>query len=57
MLHCWKDKTEWAEEKFGWGSPEHMETDATCFLEDGHSGEHEWTPDSEITIRFTGEEK
>lgn len=25
---------------------------ATCLLEDGHSGPHEWTPDSEIVVSF-----
>lgn len=26
--------------------------DATCLLEAGHRGEHEWTPDDEIVITF-----
>lgn len=27
---------------------------ATCFLEDGHSGDHSWTPDREIAVSFVG---
>jgi hypothetical protein len=25
---------------------------ATCILEDGHDGPHEWTPDGEISVEF-----
>lgn len=30
--------------------------DKFCLLEDGHSGEHEWTPQSDITLSFREEE-
>jgi hypothetical protein len=30
--------------------------DGTCLLDEGHEGEHEFTPDSEIVITFGGEE-
>ena len=30
------------------------EGEATCLLEDGHEGPHEWTPDNEIMITFKG---
>lgn len=57
MTHCWKDKREWAEETFGFHSDEHLATyhdggNATCMLEDGHEGDHEWTADEAITISF-----
>lgn len=56
MTHCWKDKREWIEEEHGSLSPEMMadlfQNTATCMLEDGHAGPHEWTPDNDITITF-----
>jgi hypothetical protein len=67
MAHCWKDKREHFEDVFGYGTPEYWDAwattwsedgqvslNATCFLEDGHSGPHEWTPDNDITVSFTG---
>lgn len=54
--HCWKGRNEWLEERYGHTSPEYIgaihDTSATCLLEDGHDGDHEWTPDSEIGISF-----
>ena len=57
MIHCWKDYMEWITETYGWGSPEWTEDmvenlSAFCMLEDGHTGEHEWTSDGEIMIQF-----
>jgi hypothetical protein len=31
------------------------EPSASCMLEDGHAGDHEWTPDGDITLVFQGE--
>jgi len=59
MLHCWMGYIESLE--FGsqeWvaayaaGGPEALPNDGTCFLPDGHVGPHEFTPDSDITVRF-----
>ena len=56
MLHCWKSRAEDIKERFGLHSPEHIETyteePSTCMLEADHKGEHEFTPDSKITITF-----
>lgn len=41
IVHCWED---WQDEDTG--------QSYTCLLEDGHDGEHEWTPDGEIRIKF-----
>lgn len=56
-LHCWTGKTEWLEEKYGWGTTEYWENWAesqgkTCMLSDGHKGPHEWTNDNEIMVTF-----
>mgnify|MGYP001589898352 CR=1 FL=1 len=56
MNHCWKDKSEYASEIYGEWSDEHMTAlveDGTCMLTDGHPGEHEFTPDSQIMITVT----
>jgi hypothetical protein len=54
--HCWKDRGEWAQEEFGFGSQEWVESylfgGCTCLLEDGHAGPHEWTPDGDIKVEF-----
>lgn len=38
------------------GAPEHghelKACGSTCFLDDGHEGDHEWTPDCGITVTF-----
>ncbi len=56
ILHCWEDRSSWAEETYGWGSDLWMHfyrmPGATCLLLAGHAGPHEWTPDSEIGIAF-----
>lgn len=60
VLHCWKDKSQAAEEEHGWGSEQYWDAvvaNCTCFLLDGHAGPHEWTPDSEIVISLPREAK
>lgn len=59
-LHCWTGKTEYMEEKFGYGSEEWAEAfnnNGTCMLPDGHEGEHEFTPDNQILVTFPDKEK
>jgi hypothetical protein len=54
MVHCWVAKSEWTEEIFGENSPQHksaIENDGSCLLCDGHSGQHQWTPE-EIVMRI-----
>lgn len=54
-VHCWMDKGEWAEKHHGFLSAEHIETyvaGATCMLEHGHRGPHEWTPDESLGVSF-----
>ena len=56
VLHCWAGREEWAEKTYGIPSDEWAEAvvePATCMLEAGHSGPHEWTPDENIAVRFT----
>lgn len=61
-MHCWKDHAEHIEELFGFHSDEHIATYAdgwqsgTCMLEDGHDGPHEFTPDTDIGVKFSGEQ-
>lgn len=43
--HCWESGPETADG---------MST--TCMLDDGHEGEHQWTPDDQIRIAFAKEE-
>ena len=54
--HCWKDKSEWAEETYGIGSPEWADViingNATCMLPTGHEGEHDFVDDGQIGIAF-----
>ena len=57
MVHCWADKGEFIEERFGFYSSECfnylVEDDrCSCLLPDGHDGPHEWTPDKDIVITF-----
>ena len=58
VLHCWKDRKTDIEERFGYLSPEHVDTyqedfqNGTCMLPEGHEGPHEFTSDSNITITF-----
>jgi hypothetical protein len=55
ILHCWKDKQEWAEETFGRYSDEYVsawEHNCTCMLPAGHDGPHKWTPDDGIVVEF-----
>lgn len=52
VLHCWAGNMddlefgseEWAE---AMGKPS-----GTCMLESGHSGPHDFTPDSDIEVEF-----
>lgn len=51
MLHCWKGNDEDVE--FGseaWAQA--FLEPATCMLEEGHAGPHEFTPDKAIGIAF-----
>lgn len=61
VLHCWKDKGEWVDEEFGFGSQEWVEVylfgGATCLLEAGHEGPHEWTSDKDIVVSFNHDDK
>ena len=61
MIHCLTGRREHVEEEFGFHSPEHMasydEADGRCLLEDGHEGPHEFTPNDEFRLVFTGEEQ
>jgi hypothetical protein len=55
MLHCWADKATVMADKYGWDSAEWAEAfneNGTCMLEKDHSGPHEFTPDSEVTVSF-----
>lgn len=60
-LHCWMGKSLHIEKTFGFHSEQHIETymddfvDGTCMLEAGHDGPHEFTPDSQIGVTFSGE--
>ncbi len=51
-VHCWADYRD----SLPFGSDAWVESfntgNATCMLEDGHHGPHEWTPDEEIGVRF-----
>ena len=56
-IRCWKAYAEWIEDAYGECSPEWMDhivngTSSTCMLPHGHTGAHEWTPDSEIAVEF-----
>ncbi len=56
-IHCWKDKAEDAEERYGVGSSEWAEAHVeggTCMLPAGHEGPHVFTPDGEIGVTFQG---
>lgn len=46
MSHCWESGPWVGDYEDGHGS--------TCMLPDGHDGPHEFVPDNEIIIRFTG---
>jgi hypothetical protein len=68
MIHCWESRRESIMEEIEreapggdwnkspraneWLAAFWSDENATCLLEDGHDGPHEWTPDSSITIRF-----
>ena len=56
LRRCWKDRHEHATEVHGFGSPEwaesHLADSATCMLDAGHDGPHEFTPDDRIVIRI-----
>ena len=56
MVHCLKDNTEYAEEKYGLHSKEHLdsydEESAACMLPDGHEGDCELVPTDQIIIRI-----
>lgn len=54
--HCWKDRTEYAAERFGFGSDQWAKAFAkgggTCLLPSGHAGPHRFTSDSKIVVKF-----
>lgn len=60
VVHCWRGRREDIEERVGYLSDEYIaeaadpKPDGTCLLLDGHDGPHAFTPDSEITVRFSG---
>jgi hypothetical protein len=58
MAHCWADKAGYLRETFGDNSQEYIdsyfEESASCMLAADHSGDHKWTPDSELVITFQG---
>lgn len=43
IVHCWED-----------GPRTLDDLGTTCMREDGHGGEHEWTRDDQLTVRFSG---
>lgn len=59
MVHCWKGNDEHIEDTFGFHSEEHLATYAddfvssTCMLENGHDGDHDFVPDSDIGMTFS----
>lgn len=52
MAHCWKGKSEHVAETKGYGEEwaEAWQNDATCMLEHGHDGDHEWVSDKDIVV-------
>ena len=52
VIHCWEDYRS----TLDFGGDEWAATwetgNATCMLESGHEGPHEWTKDAEIRVRF-----
>ncbi|MCP4639427.1 MAG: hypothetical protein GY851_03290 [bacterium] len=63
-MHCWKDENEDIEERYGFGSDEWVEAynrlsgvGGTCMLPADHEGEHKFTPDDQIRMRFEEEKR
>lgn len=60
MIHCWKDKTDYLYETEGYSdswAESHIHS-GTCMLEEGHKGEHVFSPDDDIIhIIFRGEDE
>ena len=56
VLHCWKSNVEDITDQHGFGSEQWAEAmnemTGTCMLKAGHEGDHEFTPDSDITFTF-----
>ncbi len=57
VVHCWTDKTHYMQETYGWASDQHIaaiseDVGSTCMLIEGHEGDHVWTPDDAIGVRF-----
>lgn len=55
MPHCWKGNDEYAAEKFGDWSEQHLEAlenPATCMLEHGHDGPCDFVDDSRFGVTF-----
>ncbi len=60
MLHCWKGNVEHAEELHGSGSEEWaaaFNDPSTCMLERDHDDSHEFTPDGNVVITFSPDDK
>jgi hypothetical protein len=49
MAHCWKGYYEYCVER---GLDDGLHIEATCLLEDGHAGDHQFTDDANIQIVF-----
>lgn len=51
--HWWQAPDEVFDRIMGDGDPDTPFDGFTCLLAEGHDGEHEWTPDGEVTVTFT----
>ncbi len=47
-LHCWED----GPRTYIDDTWDECGTGSTCLLPDGHDGDHEFTPDDQITVSF-----
>jgi hypothetical protein len=60
VLHCWEDRHDFETRDVAIGSDawvaSHFKPNATCMLEDGHDGPHEWTDDGDIGVRFIADD-
>lgn len=51
-LHCWQDYRDTLEFASEAWAESYVNGNATCMLEHGHEGPHEWTPDENIGVSF-----
>lgn len=60
ILHCWAEGPKFLDGcdqcRLSQDPRGPMEHSTTCFLPDGHGGEHEWTDDRAVSINFGGAE-